>query len=163
MSKKNKFISISLFIIYILVLTWIIIFKTMPYLTHMPARSLNLMPFKGTAVYNGRYDYRELVGNIIIFIPFGVFVSMAVRKFNLVAAFIYGAILSFMYETVQYVLICGAADITDVIMNTIGALSGAIIYLIFKAIFKNKHIEVINAIGIVMLLMLVAFEVFLKY
>lgn len=159
MSKKNKFIAVSLFIIYILVLTWIIIFKTMPYLTYMPARSLNLIPFKGTAVYNGRYDYRELVGNIIIFIPFGVFISMAVRKFNLVAAFVYGAVLSFVYETIQYILVCGAADITDVIMNTAGALIGAIVYLIFKVIFKNKHIEVINAIGIVMLLMLIAFFV----
>lgn len=161
MTKTDKVISIILFIIYILVLTWVIIFKTMPYLTYMPERSLNLMPFKGTAVYNGHYDYRELIGNVIVFVPFGVFISMVIRRFNLVAAFMGGFALSVGYEVVQYILICGATDVTDVIMNTAGALIGGIVFLIFKAIFKKHCIGVINGIGIVMLLALLALEMLL--
>ena len=163
MSKTNKLISSLLFIIYILLLTWIIIFKTMPYLVHVPARSLNLIPFKGTAVYNGRLDYRELVGNIIVFVPLGVFISMAIRKFNLVAAFMGGFTLSVIYEAVQYVLICGATDVTDVIMNTAGALAGGIVFLIFKAVFRKRYIEVINGIGIIVLVALVAFGMLVMY
>ena len=163
MTKGNKIVSIILFIIYMLLLIWVIIFKTMPYLTYMPARSLNLIPFKGTAVYNGHYDYKELVGNIIVFVPFGVFISMAVRKFNLVAAFMGGFALSAIFETIQYALICGATDVTDVIMNTAGALIGAIVFLIFKAIFRKHYIEVINGLGIVMLLMLMIFIKLVAY
>ena len=163
MTKGNKIVSIILFIIYMLLLIWLIIFKTMPYLTYMPARSLNLIPFKGTAVYNGHYDYKELVGNIIVFVPFGVFISMAVRKFNLVAAFMGGFVLSAIFETIQYVLVCGATDVTDVVMNTAGALIGAIVFLIFKAIFRKHYIEVINGLGIVMLLMLMIFIKLVAY
>ena len=158
MTRKNKIITFILFIIYILLLTWIVIFKTMPYLTHMSARSLNLEPFKGTAVYHGRYDYKELVGNILIFVPLGMYISVVVRKFNLVAAFVAGFTLSLIYETVQYELICGAADVTDVLMNTLGALIGAILYLILKALFRKKHIEIINTLGIVILCIFLAFK-----
>ncbi|MBR0434669.1 MAG: VanZ family protein [Lachnospiraceae bacterium] len=157
MTKRSRIVSIILFLIYILLLTWIIIYKMDFMLTRMPDRSLNLVPLQGTAKYHGHYDYKELFFNVIIFIPLGMFVSMAIKRFNLVAAFCGGFFLSVIYEAVQYVLVCGVADVTDVITNTGGALIGGIVYLIIKAIFKKNHIKVINTMGMMAFIILLMF------
>ncbi|MBQ9580619.1 MAG: VanZ family protein [Lachnospiraceae bacterium] len=157
MTKRSRIVSIILFLIYILLLTWIIIYKMDFMLTRMPDRSLNLVPLQGTAKYHGHYDYKELFFNVIIFIPLGMFVSMAIKRFNLVAAFCCGFMLSIIYEAVQYVLICGVADVTDVITNTAGALIGGIVYLINKAIFKKNHIMVINTVGMIVFIIMLMF------
>ena len=43
-------------------------------------------------------------------------------------AIIYGAVLSFVFEIMQFVFAVGATDITDVITNTLGTLIGVGIY-----------------------------------
>lgn len=45
-------------------------------------RGVNLVPFMGSAVVNGRVDLREIIENVIAFIPFGVLIGIfvALRK-----------------------------------------------------------------------------------
>ena len=42
-------------------------------------------------------------------------------------------------EVLQYIFKCGASDIDDLILNTIGGLLGIFIYLLLKSISKSKE------------------------
>ena len=67
-------------------------------------------------------------GNIALFMPFGLFVPLAVQRLrDLGRITLYGGLLSLAVETAQYVLPIGRyASITDVILNTIGTAAGYI-------------------------------------
>ena len=63
-----------------------------------------------------------------------------------------GTVFSIMLEIVQFILGIGAADITDLIMNTMGVVSGVLIYECLKKIFKdveklNKVLGIVALIG----------------
>lgn len=134
--KKNTWIKI-LSIIYVLILTWIIVFKmgfNFPYI-----RNINLIPFKESVIINGKVDFDEIINNCIVFIPLGIYMGMQDRKNNfLIKLFpIFG--LSLGFEIIQFIFHIGASDITDVIMNTLGGAIGiGIINAIYK-LFKNEE------------------------
>lgn len=79
--EKQYPLTIALFIIYLFILTWIILFKltlNFPDLDHL--RSINLIPFSSSAIVNGQIALKEIVYNIIIFIPFGIYVKYVKTK-----------------------------------------------------------------------------------
>lgn len=67
-----------------------------------------------------------LIGNIVMFIPFGVY-CVGCKKKTLLFTSVMGFALSFFIETAQYVLGVGASEVDDLILNTIGCLIGGII------------------------------------
>lgn len=67
--KKNKLL-IFLLTIYILILTWIILFKMQLSFVALPyIRSINLIPFAESVIVNGKIYFGEIIDNLIIFIP----------------------------------------------------------------------------------------------
>ena len=63
-----------LFTIYIFLVIWIILFKLSVYIDQLPHfRSINLIPF----YYPNKttYQIREVLDNLIIFIPFGLYLK----------------------------------------------------------------------------------------
>ncbi|MBQ1817116.1 MAG: VanZ family protein, partial [Clostridia bacterium] len=72
-----------------------------------------------------------------------------------------GFLVSVLYEALQYLLAVGSADVTDVILNTLGALAGAGAYFLLKAIFKGRTDRVIALAGLIIGLISAAFIVFL--
>ena len=65
----------GLFVFYILAMTWIILFKSvMPseFYSIVGSRKINLIPFVDIIV-GKPYSMFEIIGNAIIFIPFGIF------------------------------------------------------------------------------------------
>lgn len=69
-SKVQKTISYVVFVVYFLLLIWLILFKfstSFHDLTHI--RNINLIPFGGSAVINGKISFREILWNILVFIP----------------------------------------------------------------------------------------------
>ncbi|MFX3977137.1 VanZ family protein, partial [Streptococcus suis] len=63
-------------------LNWIIIFKMDMIILYgrYVYYSIKLIPFAGTAVYDGVLDFPEILFNIVIFIPFGIYIEMLFRK-----------------------------------------------------------------------------------
>ena len=148
----QKNISICLFIVYLIILTWIIVFKLQFSIGDLSGhRSINLIPFYESMIVNNRLDVSEIIENIFVFIPFGVYISMIKENSSFLKKVIPIACTSLFYEIVQFVLDIGASDITDFITNTFGGIIGIIIYLIIYAIFKNKMKinKVINVIAII--------------
>ena len=69
-------IKVSL-IVYILLLTWIIVFKFRLRIADLRyIRSINLIPFKSNGTVNGM---RETFINIMLFIPFGMYLEYLFR------------------------------------------------------------------------------------
>lgn len=118
-----------LFIIYILCLFHIVTFQDINYGTN------NFVPFKEIFRYDiGSAKFiKNIVGNIIMFIPYGFFASYFLknRKFSTIG--ILAIIASLTIEIVQ-LNIGRVFDIDDVILNTIGAIIGYLLYVGLDAI-----------------------------
>ena len=74
MEKNHNYqakLTFGLFIVYLLLLIWIVLFKMQFSFNTMPHfRGLNLIPFAGSVVKNNQLDYNEIILNLIAFIPF---------------------------------------------------------------------------------------------
>lgn len=88
--------------------------------------SLNIIPFKSMlfmiknlSIYSININ---IFGNIIVFMPFALFLPYFRKKKYTYASFILNvALISLMIETIQLITITGSFDIDDIILNTFGA------------------------------------------
>ena len=95
----------------------------------------NLIPFNGSG-----FGFRlDMLINTLLFLPFGFLMSMKCRKnLNSLLLMLIPLSASIIFESLQYIFHLGAADITDIIMNTVGGCLGFLIYLVSFVIFDNK-------------------------
>lgn len=147
---KSKKLTEILFCFYFLALVWIILFKMqMPFSQTGHIRSVNLIPFAGSVEVNGRIYLQEIVDNVLIFIPFGVFSCMLGRPGAWLLKAAPSFFTSLVLEILQYVLAVGATDITDLLGNTAGGMIGVGIFYIFSKVCKEKAVLVLNVIALV--------------
>lgn len=123
-----KEITMFCFIIYLLLLYYIVTFQDNSYGTN------NLIPFKEIFRYDvgSRLFLKNVIGNILLFIPFGIFVSNYIKNKTFFPVMLLSFIVSCAIEFTQSV-IGRTADIDDVILNTVGGILG---YLVYK--LQNK-------------------------
>lgn len=100
-------------------------------------RNSNLIPFGntydyilGTDKFNIDIVINNTLGNILIFIPLGIFLPILFKKYRTFTQVLMSSmIISLTIEVLQFSLQIGQFDIDDVILNTVG---GAVGYLIIK-------------------------------
>lgn len=129
-----------LFLFYIAAMTWIILFKfALPeqLFSIKTARVVNLIPFNDLFV-GKPMSALETIGNVIIFIPFGVFISMILADFSIKNRFLLAMLLSISYETIQFILSIGVADATDVFTNTLGCAVGVWLYVQMRKLIRSE-------------------------
>ena len=145
-SKKERILSFCIyafFILYIVFLLRITLFKQAPMYNLFAAigaseRTISIIPFKSifdmisTDVSLMRI-LENVLGNIIIFIPFGLLLPIILKKENK-NIILNGVIFSAFIEIIQFILGLGSTDIDDLIFNTIGVITG---YLLFTTIKKQ--------------------------
>ena len=86
-------------------------------------------PMHTVAVYN-------LVGNVVLFVPFGIYIPMIWHKLQLLwKMLIVSFIIPLFIETTQY-FIGRSIDVDDVILNTIAILIGFSIFKIGKRVLQ---------------------------
>lgn len=112
----------------------------------------NLVPFKNTIMYiteaerfNSNYVFDNTVGNIALFIPLGIFLPFLFkkyRKFSELAAA--GILISFMVEAIQIILRIGQFDIDDIILNSLGAVIGYLLFKTIKFIYSSKFFHMMT-------------------
>lgn len=142
MDKKSKVKTFAslLFVLYLIILVWIILFKLQFKLSSMDhVRIVNLIPFHYTNAVAELFQIREIRDNVLIFIPFGVLLSMLAPKMKLRSKLfiIFGT--SFSLEVMQYILSIGVTDITDLITNVSGGLIGIFLYTVLLKSIKDKQ------------------------
>lgn len=149
-TRKQKRLTRLLFIIYLLVLIWIIVFKFSFTFEDIPSlRSVNLIPLEGTAIRDNQYDYNELLSNVIIFMPFGLYIGILKRKWRFLLQLLPIFGVSLLFESLQYIFAIGATDITDLIGNTLGGALGIITCFILRKAFNSHAIKVLNIIAVI--------------
>ena len=146
---RSKILTKILFCFYFLALVWIILFKMqMPFSQMGHIRSVNLIPFAGSVEVNGRIYIQEIVDNVLIFIPFGVFSCMLGSSKAWLQRVAPSFFTSLALEILQFVLAVGASDITDLLANTAGGMIGAGIFYIFSKICRERTELVLNIIAL---------------
>jgi glycopeptide antibiotics resistance protein len=133
---KNKgivcrFLKVGLIIIavgYFYALLKIVLFK---YGFTSEVRSINLSPFTFLNMFSDGTAYdvalKNILGNIAIFIPLGIFCAYILHEKKGIAVVICFGV-SLVFEIIQYVTGSGAADIDDIILNTVGGIIGVVLY-----------------------------------
>lgn len=154
----SKKITLSLLIVYLLVLTWIIVFKLQFSFSGLPAiRNINLIPFGESVIVNGKISFTEIIQNVLAFIPFGILISVLRDKETFIKKIIPIFLTSLLFEVLQFIFGIGASDITDVINNSLGGIIGIAIAFGISKIFKNSWKKIINIVSIIFAVILVLF------
>ena len=167
--KKEKFIlykelTYLLFVIYLLSLFYIVTFQDDNYGT------FNLIPFKEMFRYNitSKLFIKNIIGNILLFMPFGLFVTAYLDVRYTTPVVILTLISSISIEIVQKI-IGRVFDVDDIILNVLGGFLGSVIFIMLdklrdklpKALNKDWFMNLIFII--VLLALIVYFTNFAEY
>lgn len=108
-------------------------------------RSLNLIPFATIVHYmfsdsaaTTRFAFANVVGNVLIFLPLGVFLAFAWSGATVARRMMVIVLSSVVVEIVQGLFGLGASDIDDVILNSLGGLLGILAFLLLRAILRAR-------------------------
>jgi glycopeptide antibiotics resistance protein len=145
----QNYLTIILFAIYILILTSIILFK-LPFRSDFSdgIRVINLIPFQGSYDEDGVIVWEEIRDNILIFIPFGIYICMLRSMWSLGRKTFAIIGLALAFEVIQFTFALGISDITDIIDNTLGGFIGIAIYTILFKIFKSRTNMIVNILAL---------------
>jgi glycopeptide antibiotics resistance protein len=96
-------------------------------------RTINLVPFAELRHAVGDYGVSQLVGNALMFMPFGFLAPLRWHRLDSVSRIVVAsAAFSVVVEVLQFVLPTGRqTSVTDLIMNVVGATFG---YLAMRAL-----------------------------
>ena len=82
----------------------------------------------------------NIAGNVVAFIPFGLFIiPVTGRRIGIPEAIVLAADLSIAVETVQLIARVGSFDVDDIILNTLGGVAGVLLYKLFIRIEGKKY------------------------
>ncbi|HIR59896.1 MAG TPA: VanZ family protein [Candidatus Onthousia excrementipullorum] len=118
------------FIIYILCLFQVVTFQD-----NNNISSNNLIPFREMFRYDlgSRLFLKNVLGNIIMFLPYGFFTSYFLKEKKLLPIFILTAVASLTIESTQ-LMIGRVFDIDDILLNIVGGILGHYLYIVILKI-----------------------------
>ena len=135
--KKERIISIIIFVIYIIALCYFLFFaESMGRTTRGDEYHYNLQPFfeikgiwRSSHILGMKYVILNFAGNVIAFIPFGYLLpKMVKKKPRLFHTVLFSFEFSLLVELTQLISRTGSFDVDDLILNTFGGLIGYILY-----------------------------------
>lgn len=112
-------------------------------LVGISAEYLNLIPFTAlrdliTSLSHGSTYYLtvNIIGNIAVFAPIGIFVPLLWRNISFRKTVLIGC-LSSMFIEISQLPQMRVTDIDDVLLNTLGAIIGFLIYMLINKLFPK--------------------------
>lgn len=137
LSRKIKFelyreLFMLAFLLYSLILFYVVTFQDVNYGTN------NFIPFKEIMRYEfgSSFFIHNVLGNILLFVPFGFFVSFILKTKKPGYIIIVTFITSLVIEFTQ-LLIGRTFDVDDVLLNIVGGFLGYLVYLIIQVIYDK--------------------------
>lgn len=118
------------FIIYVLCLFQVVTFQD-----NNNISSNNLIPFREMFRYDlgSRLFLKNVLGNIIMFLPYGFFTSYFLKEKKLLPIFILTVLTSLTIESTQ-LMIGRVFDIDDILLNILGGVLGHYLYILILKI-----------------------------
>ncbi len=148
------------FIIYILCLFQVVTFQD-----DVSWASNNFIPFNEIFRYSitSRLFIKNVIGNMLMFLPFGFFISYYLNNEKVWLTLFITVITSLAIELVQLTMIGRVFDVDDIILNVIGGVAGFYIYHLLSyigdkvpSVFKSEWflniVSVIILIGVIILI-----------
>lgn len=145
-----------LFVIYIMSLFHTVTFQDVNW------SSSNFIPFKEMFRYKlgSRLFLRNVVGNVIMFLPYGFFLHYFIRKSNDKLALMLITLLSFTIEFTQ-LCIGRVFDVDDIILNILGGMIGYYFFYYLnsirerfpKVLKKNWFYNIVVAISLIIMIL----------
>ena len=144
---NHKAVMKLLFIIYMCVLVYVVFFAEAMGRTSQDGYVYNLTPLKEIKRFMkyiwdndalGRAARLNIFGNIIAFIPFGIYLPYTSEsKLGFISTFLYTFSLSLTIELVQLITKVGSCDVDDIILNALGGVIGYILWYIYTKLRKK--------------------------
>lgn len=155
-TKKQRNLTICLSIIYLAAVTAVILFK-FPFRGDAfgSTRVIELIPFYVAEIKDISFFRSNLLYNFLFFVPFGLFICLLKPDWAFAKKIAPIALLSLLFEVLQFILGIGISDITDLITNTAGGALGIGLYLVMRKLFNEKTHKVINAIASIFIVVMV--------
>jgi len=136
--NRERFVFYKEFLNLIFVVYVLILFQLLTDSEINTTGGLNLVPF--TEMFRYRIGstlfYSNVIGNILIFLPFGYFVSGYVKASRISHILFVSVISSLTVELVQ-LQIGRSFDVDDILLNVVGAVLGFLVYIALNAIKKH--------------------------
>ncbi len=147
--KKVRALGKIFFVLYIIFLVYFLCFSELYGRTGIAdGYRYNLVLFKEIRRF---IEYREelgafavfanLFGNILIFVPYGFFISMASNRRGFLKTVFYSFALCLGVEIFQLVTRVGSFDVDDILLNTAGGVLGYILFIICNRIRRKHHVR----------------------
>lgn len=146
--KRNAFLYF-LFFVYVAVMLWLLFGRSNRYVEGVDymqqlQNNMSLKPFFTIKNYlyvvthqdHGdlyRHCMINLLGNVVLFIPAGIFLPKIWKKLQNFFLFLLVCVLVItLIEALQLVTLLGSCDIDDLILNVFGMILGYLLFLIFR-------------------------------
>ena len=135
-----------IFVSYIVLMAIMVFrFRTFSVAYLFSERDINLIPFKTIGEFltdanlSASAVLVNLLGNVVVFIPYGIYVQILRKDKCFRTSFLQVLITPVVIEVVQVIFNLGAGDIDDVILNCLGGLIGIAFYRILILWLKNPE------------------------
>lgn len=143
--KKLRFLGKVLFVLYILFIFYFLLLSDWYGRSgEMQDYHYNLELFREIKRF---WTYRDqlgmkavvynLLGNVLIFVPFGFFMPMASKYRSFLMTACYGFGLSLLVEIFQLITKVGSFDVDDLFLNTVGGIIGYIIFALCNTVRRG--------------------------
>lgn len=157
-----KEVMLLLFILYILCLFQVVTVQDIN-----TSGGNNFVPFMEIFRYKpwGRLFIKNIVGNVIMFMPYGFFIGEYATGKNFLFSLFLLVLASFSIECTQ-LAIGRVFDVDDIILNVFGGILGYIVYLFTRKIYDIlpkplKQPMFLNIVTFVFLCLVIVFIIFL--
>ena len=142
-SKKGNAVLTAVFLLYIVTVLRITVFRPGFGFAHLMTNgSINASLFKeyGPILAQGRWllFIYLFVGNIIWFVPLGLYLQYTHKRKRLLLAAVCGFLFSLLIESLQYLLGTGTSELDDLVLNTCGAWIGAALVLAVRWFLNGR-------------------------
>lgn len=144
--KRVRALGKVLFVLYILFIFYFLLLSDWYGRSgEMQEYHYNLVLFKEIKrfwIYRAQLGMRSVVynllGNVVVFVPFGFFMPMASKYRSFLVTAFYGFGISFCVEAFQLITRVGSFDVDDLFLNTIGGILGYILFVICNTV-RRRH------------------------
>lgn len=160
--RKEQIMAYIVMGIYMLFLCWVILFKLADSIDKIPSRrGINLIPFYYDQFSGTTLQKNDILFNIALFVPVGFYFTVF-KKGKIVSGILLSALLSLLFEIVQWIFSLGSSDITDLITNIMGGIIGTLMFIILNKLSKGREVKIVNIIGAVLEVCLIVLLILLS-
>lgn len=140
MSKNQSRLGVTLFVVYALILCGIILFK-LPFYSPVLSdgvRIVSWIPFQGSFDGNGALNLREILQNLFVFVPYGLYLSLLKGEWSFQRKLLVVVSTTLVFEILQFIFALGRSDMTDILDNTLGGWLGMSVFAMMERVFRGR-------------------------